>query len=88
MYGRRKTDHGGLVEKFSNSFSIGFNGYLFIFDFAMVNSTGSGHIHSRIVTSPADAAEFSQLLAESLGQHEQVKKELEPVDPDCKQPVQ
>lgn len=69
MNGRRKTDHSGLVGQSSNSFSIGFNGYMFIFDFGMTNAAGTGLVHSRIVTNPADAQEFRQLLARSLDEH-------------------
>ena len=69
MYGRRKTDQGGLVGKYSNSFSIGFNGYMFIFDFGLMSAGGDGHIHSRVIVNPADAEEFSQLLAKSVLEH-------------------
>jgi len=69
MYGRRKTDQGGLVSKYSNSFSIGSNGYMFIFDFGVMNAGGDGHIHSRVIVNPADAEEFSQLMVKSLLEH-------------------
>ncbi len=54
---------------FSNSFLIGFNAYEFIFEFGMTTSTGTSHIHSRIIISPADAQEFVELLAKSIGEH-------------------
>ncbi len=56
-------------ERFSNSFLIGFNGYIFILDFGIVDYNGDRHVHSRIVVNPADAKEFSQLLDRALGQH-------------------
>ncbi len=58
--------------KFSNSFVIGFNAYEFIFDFGMITATGASHIHSRVVTSPADAQEFVELLAKSIGEHQKI----------------
>jgi len=69
MSGRRKTDHSGLVGQYSNLFSIGFNGYMFIFDFGMTNAVGTALVYSRIVTSPADAEEFLRLLSRSLDEH-------------------
>jgi hypothetical protein len=69
MHGRRNTDKGGLRGKYSNSFSIGFNGYMFLFDFGVTTGDGDGHIHSRVIVNPADAAEFCELLGKSLLEH-------------------
>lgn len=55
--------------KFTNSFLIGENAYLFIFEFGLRTEDGTSCSHSRIVTSPADAEEFKTLLSESLAQH-------------------
>ena len=55
--------------KYSNSFSVGFNGYMFIFDFGVTEADGDGHIHSRVIVNPADAAELSELLGKSLLEH-------------------
>lgn len=55
--------------KFSNSFLIGFNGYVFILEFGMTDSKGSSRIHSRVVINPADAEEFSHLLGAAVNQH-------------------
>jgi len=82
MNGRRKTDQGGLVGKYTNSFSIGFNSYMFIFDFGVLNTGGDGHIHSRVIANPMDAEEFYQVLAKSLKEHVArygaIRKECDP----------
>ncbi len=55
--------------KFSNCFQIGFNAYEFIFEFGVITADGACHTHSRIVTSPAHAEEFMNLLTESFAEH-------------------
>jgi len=82
MCGRRKTDNDSADGRFSNSFVIGMSGYVFIFEFGMISCAGSKHFISRIVMNPADAAEFSEMLAEAVGQHADkygpIKKKCEP----------
>ena len=56
---------------YSNTFRIGYNAYEFVFDFGQCHTPGKEHMHIRIVTSPASAKDLSDLLQESLGEHEQ-----------------
>jgi len=69
----------GPNPSFSNSFLVGFNAYVFIVEFGMKTAAGETQVHSRVATSPADAQELSNLLAESLRDHAKrfgpVKKE-------------
>jgi len=60
-------DHS--IGTFSNSFEIGFNGYVFILEFAMVNTAGTAHVHSQIVTSVSDAVELTRLLSKAVEEH-------------------
>jgi Protein of unknown function (DUF3467) len=65
----RNPDSEQVNRLFSNSFLIGFNAYVFIMDFGVLNAGGEIQVHSRIVTSPADAQELSRLLQECLCEH-------------------
>jgi len=69
MDAMRKPERDEPEGKFSNSFLVGFNAYVFVFDFGMVTAEGGRSVHSRVVASAADAQEFSRALAESLGEH-------------------
>lgn len=55
-----------LDGKFSDSFQIGFNAYVFVFDFGMNLATENVRAHTRIVTSAVAAKEFCDMLTESL----------------------
>ena len=68
-FGRRSSDNRDENMNYSNYFEIGFNGYAFIFEFAMVTSSGAGRCVSRVVMNPPDAEQFSELLAEAVDQH-------------------
>lgn len=57
--------------RYSNIFRIGYNAYEFIFDFGQCHPPGKEHMHTRIVTSPSSARDLSELLQDSLGEHEQ-----------------
>ena len=65
----QRPERDELGGKFSNLFLVGFNAYVFIFDFGMITAERGGHVHSRIVASAADAQEFVNVLAESVGEH-------------------
>ena len=67
MQGRRQSDNEANAT-FSNSFSIGFDGYMFILEFGMTDYTGTSRVHSRIVINPDDAEELNGLLAESVSE--------------------
>ena len=64
-----QADEEPLESRYSNCFRIGFNAYEFIFDFGQCHSPEKEHMHTRIVTSPTYAEEFSELLQESVGEH-------------------
>jgi len=55
--------------KLSDAFSIGFNAYIFIFDFGLRSSEGNARMHTKVVASPASAKEFCDLLSQSLNQY-------------------
>lgn len=57
--------------RYSNIFRIGYNAYEFVLDFGQCHPPGKEHVHTRIVTSPASAKDLSELLQDSLGEHEQ-----------------
>ena len=69
--GRRKYDNEepSTAYIYSNSFSIGFNGYVFIFEFGMTDSVRTSHVRSRIVMNPAHAEQLSKMLADAVDQH-------------------
>lgn len=58
-----------LDGKFSDSFRIGFNAYVFVFDFGMNLATENTRTHTKIVTSAAAAKEFCDMLGESLREY-------------------
>jgi len=66
---RPKTDRGNLDGMFCDEFSIGFNAYVLVFDFGMKGSDGTTHTHTKVVTSPATAREFCDVLNQSLREH-------------------
>ena len=70
-HGRRKYDRDepSGAHSYSNSFSIGHNGYVFIFEFGMTDSQGTNHPRSRLVMNPAHAEQFSRMLADAVEQH-------------------
>jgi hypothetical protein len=57
--------------RYSNTFQIGYNAYEFIFDFGQCHPPDKELIHTRIVTSPSSAKDFSELLQSSLAAHGQ-----------------
>jgi hypothetical protein len=57
--------------RYSNTFRLGYNAYEFVIDFGQCHPPGKEHMHTRIVTSPASAKDLSDLLQDSLGEHEQ-----------------
>jgi hypothetical protein len=56
--------------KYTNSFQIGHNAFEFVFEFGQSYDQQAELIHTRLVTSPVFAAQFSQLLAQALAQYE------------------
>jgi uncharacterized protein DUF3467 len=70
-HGRRKADcdEPSGAHSYSNSFSIGHNGYVFIFEFGMTDSQGTNHPRSKLVMNPAHAEQFSKMLADAVDQH-------------------
>lgn len=69
--GRRKYDNDEASGSYcySNSFSIGYNGYVFIFEFGMTDAKGQSHLRSRVVMNPAHAEQFSTMLNNAVDQH-------------------
>ena len=69
--GRRRYDREepSGAYTYSNSFSIGYNGYVFIFEFGMTDSQGESHLRSRLVMNPAHAEQFSKMLSDAVDQH-------------------
>jgi hypothetical protein len=57
--------------RYANNFRVGYNAYEFILDFGQYHPPGNEHMHTRIVTSPASARDLSDLLQDSLGEHDQ-----------------
>lgn len=64
-------EDGKLEARYSNIVHVGYNAYEFVFDFGQCHPPGKEHMHTRIVTSPASAKDFSDLLQDSLDEHEQ-----------------
>jgi hypothetical protein len=60
-----------LEGRYSNTFRIGYNAYEFVLDFGQIHPPGRERMHTRIVTSPSSAKDLSELLQDSLGEHEQ-----------------
>jgi hypothetical protein len=58
-----------LDGKFCDTFSVGFNAYIFIFDFGLSDSDGGTRMHTKVVASPRLAKEFCDLLAQSLSEY-------------------
>jgi hypothetical protein len=57
--------------RYANSFNIGHNAYEFVFEFGQLYETEDmPRIHTRIVTSPAYAREFLNILQQALAEHE------------------
>jgi hypothetical protein len=55
--------------RYSNIFWVGYNAYEFIFSFGQSHPPDKERMHTRIVTSPSAAKNFSELLRNSLAEH-------------------
>lgn len=71
MQNRPQPEDEGPEARYSNIFRIGYNAYEFVFDFGQSHPPGKEHMHTRIVTSPASAKDLSELLQDSLGEHQE-----------------
>jgi hypothetical protein len=69
MNGPENPMNGEPDGKFSDVLSIGFNAYIFIFDFGLSSSEGNVRMHTKVVASPASAKEFCDLLSQSLDEY-------------------
>ena len=73
--GDPKHPDGGKPEgRYANAFRVGFNAYEFVLEFGQCYVEQEECMHTRIVTSPSSAQDLSDLLKDSLGEHEQKYK--------------
>ena len=64
-----------LEGRYANVFRIGFNAYEFVLDFGQCYvEQEKEQMHTRIVTSPSSARDLSDLLKDSLCEHEEKYK--------------
>jgi len=67
-----KDPAGDRIEsRYANAFRIGYNAYEFVLDFGECYAGQDERIHTRIVTNPSYAKGLSELLDESLDQHQE-----------------
>ncbi len=60
-----------LESKYANYFNVGHNAFEFLMEFAQLYSgQGRERVHTRIVTSPAYAKEFFEVLGEAVHAYE------------------
>ncbi len=55
--------------KYTNVFQIGHNAFEFLLEFGQSYADRNEFMHTRLVTSPAYAAQLSQLLLQALSQY-------------------
>ena len=56
--------------RYSNQLRVGYNGYEFVFEFAQSSAGEKPWVHTRIITAPAYAKAFLEVIQESLAQYE------------------
>src|SRR5215216_786184 len=63
-------DTAYLEGRYANYFQVGHTAFEFVFDFGQFDVTAqTGRLHTRIVTAPAYACVFLELLQESIAQY-------------------
>jgi hypothetical protein len=68
---KENRDEGRLVGRYANFFQVGHTAFEFVIDFGQSYQGGTAEqLHTRIITSPAYAAELLRLLDASVGQYE------------------
>ena len=61
-----------LVGRYANYFTVGHNAFEFVIDFGQFfEESGTPHLHTRIITSPAYAAALLTTLRESVARYEE-----------------
>ncbi len=66
-------DANPLEGRYANYFEVGYNAFEFILDFGQRYSEGEdAKSHTRIVTSPAYAKVFLEMLRDSVSKYEQL----------------
>ena len=69
---------------YANAFEVGFNAFEFLFDFAQDYDGDEGMAtHTRIVTAPAYAKVFRELLDRSIAEYEAAFGAIGPLPPDA-----
>lgn len=69
---------------YANHFEVGFNAFEFLLDFAQAYESDEGLVvaHSRIVTAPAYAKVFRELLDRSIAEYEAAFGTIMPAPPE------
>jgi hypothetical protein len=63
-------DDRELEGRYANVFRIGHNAYEVVLDFGQSYVPEVEHMHTRIITSPSSARGLSELLQDSLSEHD------------------
>ena len=70
---RETTDGHDLEARYANCLQVGHNAFEFVINFGQlykVEVEAEGHIHTRIITSPAYMKAFIETLVESMRRYE------------------